>query len=73
MNTLADNYGTRKEDTFKRHTIGCLPNLHDLNILQAEYTGFKHQGCMMRYFLSSIMDENTFINTNNLNFIYFIC
>lgn len=48
MNTLADHYGTRKEDNFKGHTTRSPPHIDDVNIFNAEYTGFKHQMYMMR-------------------------
>ena len=48
MNTLADDSGSSKEDKFKGHTTRCPPDV-DVNILQAGYTGFKHQMYMMRY------------------------
>lgn len=48
MNTLADHYGTRKEDNFKGHTTRSPPDIDDVNIFNAEYTGFKHQMYMMR-------------------------
>ena len=56
MNTLADDCGSRKEDTFNGHTTRC-PSDVDVNILQAGYTGFKHQMYMMRYEIKIIKVE----------------
>lgn len=48
MGTLILQYAEPKEDTFKGHVSRCPPEIDSVDLLKAEYAGFKHQLYMFR-------------------------